>query len=338
MSHHLPHPIRVSHEPMINAVRSEIRESQIANAIEAGGRMKTWKEQKAIADWSEKAENAALPEEEREWHKFRMRHISELADALLRQDDQFEMTLADAPRLYNAAALIDKFPDQSVSDFKLGDVVLPPDLAVDGRLFIEFGLKSESLAIDVTQDLYFEGAYVTLTENDAETTEVTVHLVTNDPEFSDWENRSYWKTLERMANAVRITVADNMTVYEGFQGVTSNSRFQCDPILVSNMKACFNAYDIAIKTVLYLNEYGHDFDVDFHSRDHDELVRDLANGKDEALWALMQEDVYPIFCLGRRVEPLPPFEEPDLEAVTERQMERSRQEYERAQKSSPGKW
>jgi hypothetical protein len=52
----------------------------------------------------------------------------------------------------------------------------------------------------------------------------------------------------------------------------------------------------------------------------------------------MQEDVYPIFCLGRKVKPLPLFEEPDLGAVSERQMERSRQEYERARASAPGKW
>lgn len=184
----------------------------------------------------------------------------------------------------------------------------------DETIYIHLG-RQEVLVVDQCQDLYFEGAYVTQVDHDLGGDEVStfrIALVFSDPEFGELAfDRPIGQTLKRNTDFVRLEVTHADSVQRGFASLAQNGLTEESQILTAPLKVYRAAYDLVVRSMIYLGLEGRDLELGFFSGAPDKQVRKASKGDENAERYLLENGFPAVQFVGRNIGPVPDLSEPD---------------------------
>jgi len=252
---YLPHPVRTM---FISAAGYE-RSAQTKAAIEKNIQLsdpKLARQCSTIARWVQTAERSGATDEQIVDMQGRIRVLEMIAMPVLH---------SDKCSIFDVSALLPKLPKNDISAFSLRDLVLPGGETV----YIHFG-REEALIVDHDHDLYFEGAYVMCVDDEVDEDEVStfrIALVFSDPEFGGLAfDRPIGQTLKRNSDFVRFEIKHTNSVRQGFASLAQNGLAEESQVLTAPLKVYRAAYDLLVRSMIYLGQEGRDLEQGYFDR------------------------------------------------------------------------
>lgn len=297
---YLPHPARTM---FISAAEYE-RSAQSKAAIEKNIAVtdpRLDSQRGVIARWVDASEQSGATDDQVADMEARAKIFEKIAEPVLHSDEC---------SIFDVSALIPKLPKNDVSTFSLSNLVL----LGDETIYIHLG-RQEALVVDQCQDLYFEGAYVTQLDHDLGGDEVStfrIALVFSDPEFGELAfDRPIGQTLKRNTDFVRFEITHSDSVQRGFASLAQNGLTEESQILTAPLKVYRAAYDLLVRSMIYLGLEGRDLELGFFDGAPDKQVRKALKGDDDAASYLLANGYPTVQFAGRNVEPIPKLMEPE---------------------------
>ncbi|CDN53826.1 Hypothetical protein RG1141_CH14830 [Neorhizobium galegae bv. officinalis bv. officinalis str. HAMBI 1141] len=301
---HNPHPVRFLDLPGILEDRPE-KIGALAAASRRGlsGR-RSRKENDVALTWADNRDLENMSTEQQQFYLLRVEKLKGLVGSVFGS--------GDVPNVYDVADLIGKLPDQNISDWNLSDLVIPGG---SGFSYFDLG-HQEALVIDKDKNLYFEGAYVQMTESDDERSRFDFYLVINDPEFDrDESERTTAATLGRMANYVHMRIGEDNTIEGAYQFFPYwNTSANANEELRGDWKAATAAINTVIKAATYIaSEFVGDIEFGYSKDAPRPLVVAASEGDLGAIEKLTKQGFPMIKHVGRNIGPIAELEEPRFE-------------------------
>ena len=303
---HDPHPVRLLDLPGILENRPEKIGYEAAVSHRGLSGRRSRKENDVALTWADNRDLENISVEQQQFYMLRVEKLKELVESVF--------VSGDVPNVYDVSALIGKLPDQDISDWNLSDLVIPGG---GGFSYFDFG-HQEALVIDKEKNLYFEGAYVEMTESDDERSRFDFYLVLNDPDFDRSEfNRTTAATLARMANYVHMRVWEENTIEGAYQFFPYwNTSANANDELRPDWKAAKAAINTVIKAATYIaSEFGGDIEFGYSKNAPRPLVVAASKGDLNAVEKLTKQGFPMIKHVGRNIGPIAELEEPRFETT-----------------------
>lgn len=255
----------------------------------------------AVAKWVDAFEQSGADRDQVADMKARAKIFEKLAKPVLRGDEC---------SIFDVSALTPKLPKNDVSGFTLRNLVLPGDETI----YIHLG-RQAALVVDQNQDLYFEGAYVTQVDDEIGDNEVStfrIMLVFSDPEFGELAfDRPIGHTLKRNTDFVRFEIKPTNSVQQGFASMAQNGLTEESQILTAPLKVYRMAYDLVVRSMIYLVLEERDLGLGFFTGAPDEQVRKALKGDENAERYLFENGFPAVHFVGQNIGPVPDLTEPD---------------------------
>ncbi|MEI3923468.1 hypothetical protein V6R98_14460 [Agrobacterium sp. CCNWLW71] len=297
---YLPHPARTI---FISAAGYE-RSAQTKAAIEKNIRLsdpKLARQRSTMARWVQTAEMSGATEDQIADMEGRIKVLEMIAVRVLHSDEC---------SIFDVSALLPKLPKNDISDFSLRHLVLPGDETI----YIHFG-RQEALVVDRAQDLYFEGAYITQVDDEIGDDEVStfqIALVFSDPEFGALAfDRPVGQTLKRNLDFVRFEIKHTNSVQQSFASMAQNGLVEESQILTAPLIVYRAAYDLLVRSMIYLGVEGRDLELGFFEGAPDKQVQKAFKCDENAEQHLLENGFPAVQFVGRNVELVPDLSEPD---------------------------
>ncbi|MFB4373255.1 hypothetical protein RAC92_06690 [Agrobacterium sp. CR_3] len=297
---YLPHPARTL---FIEATQYE-RSAQAKAAIEMNIAVtdpSLDRQRRVIARWVDASEQSGATDEQVADMEARAKIFEKIAESVLKSDEC---------SIFDVSALIPKLPKNDVSAFNLRNLVLPGDETV----YIHLG-RQEALVVDQTQDLYFEGAYVTQVDDengDDEGSTFQIALVFSDPEFGALAfDRAIGRTLKRNSDFVRFEIKHTDSVQQSFASMAQNGLVEESQILTAPLNVYRVAYDLVVRSMIYLGLEGRDLELGFFTGAPDKQVRRALKGDENAERYLLENGFPAVQFVGRNIGPIQDLSEPE---------------------------
>jgi len=285
---YLPHPARAMFISGAGFERSDQTRTAIKESI-AVTDPKSSRHRAAITGWIENSERAGATDYQIADMQARANVLQGIAEAAL---------YGGEPSIFDVSALIPKLPKNDISTFRLRNLVLPGDETI----YIHFG-RQEALIIDASQDLYFEGAYVTQLDEEIDADEVStfrIALVFSDPGFGQQAfDRPIGQTLKRNSDFVRFEIKHTDSVRQSFASLAQNGLVNESQILMAPFDVYRAAYDLLVRSMIYLGQEGHDLEQGFFDGAPDRQVQMALKGDEDAQEYLL-ENGYPVVQFAGR--------------------------------------
>ena len=301
---HDPHPVRFLDLPGILENRPEKigYEAAVSHRGLSGRRLR--KENDVALTWADNHDLENMSAEQQQFYMLRIERLKELIGSVF--------VSGDVPTVYDVSALVGKLPDQDISGWNLSDLVIP-----GGGGFSYFHLgHQEALVIDQHENLYFEGAYVEMTESNDERSRFDFYLVLNDPDFDrSGFNRTTAATLARMANYVHMRIGEDNTIEGAYQFFQYwNTSANANDELRGDWKAATAAINTVIKAATYIaSEFVGDIEFGYSEDAPRPLVVAAAGGDLDAVEKLTKQGFSMIKHVGRNIVPIAVLDEPRFE-------------------------
>lgn len=168
------------------------------------------------------------------------------------------------------------------------------------------------------KNLYFEGAYVEMTESDDERSRFDFYLVLNDPEFDrDGFDRTTAATLARMANYVHMRIGEDSTIEGAYRLFPFwNPPANANEELRGDWMAATAAINTVIKAATYIaSEFTGDIEFEYSKDAPRPLVLAASEGNLAAVEKLAEQGFPMIKHVGRNIGPIAELEEPRFETA-----------------------
>ncbi|WP_312360162.1 hypothetical protein [Agrobacterium sp.] len=303
---HDPHPVRFLDLPGILENRSEKIGYQAAASHRglSGGRSR--KENDVAITWADNRDLENMSAEQQQSYLLRVEKLKELVGSVFMS--------GDVPNVYDVSNLVGKLPDQDISGWNLSDLVIPGG---DGFSYFDFG-HQEALVINKDENLYFEGAYIEMTESDDERSRFDFYLVLNDPEFDrDGFDRTTAATLAHMANYVHMRIWEDNTIEGAYQFFSYfNSSATANDELRGDWKAAKAAINTVIKAATYIaSEFVGDIEFGYSKDAPRPLVVAASGGNHGAIEKLTKQGFPMIKHIGRNIGTIAELEVPRFATV-----------------------
>ncbi|CAN7297296.1 hypothetical protein [Neorhizobium sp. LjRoot104] len=303
---HDPHPVRFLDLPGILENRPEKIGYEAAVSHRGLSGRRSRKENDVALTWADNRDLENMSAEQQQFYMLRVEKLKELVGSVL--------VSGDVPNVYDVSALVGKLPDQDISGWNLSDLVIS-----GGGGFSYFHLgHQEALVIDKDQNLYFEGAYVEMTESEDERSRFDFYLVLNDPEFyKDGLERTTAATLARMANYVHMRIWEENTIEGAYQFFPYwNSSVNVSEELRDDWKPARAAINTLIKAATYIaSEFIGDIEFRYSKDAPRPLVVAASEGNLDAIEKLTKQGFPMIKHVGRNIGPIAELEEPRFETT-----------------------
>jgi len=298
---HDPHPVRFLDLPGILENRPEKigYEAAVSHRGLSGRRLR--KENDVALTWADNRDLENMSAEQQQFYMLRVEKLKELVGSVF--------VSGDVPNVYDVSALVGKLPDQDISGWNLSDLVIPGG---NGFSYFDFGYQ-EALVVDQDKNLYFEGAYVEMTESDDERSRFDFYLVLNDPDFDrSGFNRTTAATLGRMANYVHMRIWEGNTIEGAYQFFPYwNTSANANDELRGDWKAATAAINTVIKAATYIaSEFIGDIEFGYSKDAPRPLVVAASGGDLDAVEKLTKQGFPMIKHVGRNIGPIAELEEP----------------------------
>ncbi|CVI64197.1 MULTISPECIES: hypothetical protein [Agrobacterium] len=297
---YLPHPARTL---FISGTEYE-RSAQAKAVIEKNMAItdpRLDRQRGAIARWIDAFEQSGATDEQIADIQGRIRVLEMIAVRVLHSDEC---------SIFDVSALLPKLPKNDISDFSLRNLVLPGDETI----YIQFG-RQEALTVDREQDLYFEGAYVTQVDDETRDDEVStfqIAFVFSDPKFGALAfDRPVGQTLKRNSEFVRFEIKPTNSVQQSFASMAQNGLVEESQILTAPLNVYRAAYDLLVRSMIYLGVEGRDLELGFFEGAPDDQVQKAFNGDENAEQFLLESGFPAVQFVGRNVGLVPHLSEPD---------------------------
>ena len=215
---------------------------------------------------------------------------------------------ASTPCIFDVSRLAAKLPDHSVANFTLGDIAIPGHVS----RYLHFGCQ-DTLLIDRTTNRRFEGAYIRqedLVSHDGPETVFRVTIVSSDPLFSKARHKQAESdTLVRNVEAIAFDVSNSKTVSDGFKTIVPITPDAGS--LPADYKTCMRAYELAIKSMLYLAEAKIDVEPAYAAGADPKLAAAALDGDRRSAVGLLQRGYPMVQAVGRHTGRILRLTEPD---------------------------
>jgi hypothetical protein len=296
---YLTHPSRMDYLSTVEFDRTDTAERYMAVAVNDTG-SNSASEFQARRHWAEAKERGGETQAWLDILRIKARVFERLAE---------EIANANEPSVFDVSSLIPKFPDQSVMDFHLGDILLPGG----DTIYVHFG-QHDDLLIDRDKNLFFEGAYIRYVdapEHDPEKSLIKISIVCNDPDFDDvLFDRPIGETLVRNVEGIGFDIDTTSTIAAAAKTLRAISPDA--GALPAAYKTCLRAFELTIKSMLYLGERDIDIVPGYFEGADQDLAAEALDGDFDAVSEL-HYDGYPLVqFVGRRIAPIARLIEPEL--------------------------
>lgn len=303
---HDPHPVRFLDLPGILENRPEKIGYEAAVSHRGLSGRHSRKENDVALTWADNRDLENMSAEQQQFYMLRIEKLKELVGSVF--------VSGDVPNVYDVSALVGKLPDQDISGWNLLDLVIPGG---DGFSYFDFG-HQEALVINKDENLYFEGAYVEMTESDDERSRFDFYLVLNDPDFDrDGLERTTAATLARMANYVHMRIWEENTIEGAYQFFPYfNTSANANEELRGDWKAATAAINTVVKAATYLaSEFVGDIEFGYSKDAPKPLVVAASGGNLAAVEKLAEQGFPMIKHVGRNIGPIAELEQPRFETA-----------------------
>lgn len=297
---YLPHPARTM---FITAAAYE-RSAQAKAAIEKNIAITDPgldRQREAIGQWVDSFEQSGATDDQIVDMEARVRVLRMIAEPVLH---------GEQCSIFDVSALIPKLPKNDISDFSLRNLALPGDETI----YIHFG-RQDALFVDRAQDLYFEGVYVTQVDDEIGDDEVStfqIALVFSDPEFGALAfDRPVGQTLKRNSDFVRFEIKHTNSIQQSFASMAQNGLVEESQILTAPLNVYRGAYDLLVRSMIYLGVEGQDVELGFFEGAPDDQVQKAFKGDENAEQYLLENGFPAVQFVGRTVGLVPDLSEPD---------------------------
>ncbi|MCQ1856038.1 hypothetical protein [Neorhizobium galegae] len=296
---YLPHPARTQFIPAAGLERSTQAKAAIEKNI-AVTDPRLNRQREVIAKWMAASEQSGATEDQVADMKARAKILEKIAEPVLHSDEC---------SIFDVSALIPKLAKNDVSAFSLRNLVLPGDKTI----YIHLG-RQAALVVDQNEDLYFEGAYITQVDNEIGDNEVStfrIALVFSDPEFGVLAfDRPIGQTLKRNTDFVRFEIKHTNSVQKSFASMAQNGLTEESQILTAPLNVYRMAYDLVVRSMIYLGLEGRDLELGFFTGAPDKQVRKALKGDENARRYLFENGFPAVQFVGRNIGPVSDLSEP----------------------------
>jgi hypothetical protein len=297
---YLPHPART----IFFAAAEHERAQQSASEVEKASNISCARSrihQKAVSHWVNSLELSGFSDDQIRDMNARAKVLKMIAEPVLNNEEC---------SIFDVSALIPSLPENDISTFSLRNLVLPGDETI----YVHFG-RQNALLVDETQDLYFEGAYVKQVDHetgDEEVSSFQIALVFSDPEFGTLAfDRSIGQTLKRNTDFVRFEIKHTNSVQQGFSSIAQNGLMEESQILTAPLNVYRAAYDLLVRSIIYLGLEGRDLEMGFFEAAPDKQLGKALDGDENAEQYLLENGFPVVQFVGRNTGPVPDLLEPD---------------------------